>query len=83
MHLRSLFGGTSRLCAVFEDMEKLVGLQNDIFDLMEAEVSTNDKEFKILMNRLMSRVRMTNPSTVAKFSEWRSEEGLRRGLNNV
>lgn len=64
-------------------MEKLVGLQNDIFDLLEADVSTNDKEFKILMNRLMSRVRMTSPSTVAKFSEWRSAEGLRRGLSNV
>jgi len=81
MLLQSPFGAISRLCTVFEGMEKLVHLQNDIFDLMEAEVSPNDKVFKILMNRLMSHVRRANPSVVAKFDEWRSEEGLRRGLN--
>ena len=78
---QSLFGGINRLCEVLEGMETLVELQSRIFDLLEAGIGQNDKEFKVLMNRLMGRVRLADPKMMAMFSEWRSEEGSRRGLN--
>ena len=81
MPLQSLLGGTNRLCGRLEGMETLVELQSRIFDLLEAGISQNDKEFKVLMNRLMSHVRMINPTMMATFSEWRSEVGSRRGLD--